>query len=302
MAAKTAAIKLKRLTKHYGKSLGIEAVDLTVEPGEIFGFLGPNGAGKSTTINILLDIIHPTSGGVWLFGQPNTGNTAKLRRDIGYLSGDMELYPTLTGWQYVQFVRRISGNLSLARAKELAVRLDADLRKKIHTLSHGNRQKVGLIAALARDTKLLILDEPTSGLDPLIQQEFNQLMREYRAAGGTVFISSHILGEVQTLCDHVAFIRDGRIVDVGELHMLLGNVPKRITIQAPRQVLDKIAQVHGVKLIDGHAQFDVQGNPAHVLAKLPLDKIQDITVAPPELEEIFMGFYESAKPPQETKQ
>src|SRR6266550_5271797 len=150
MAAKTAAIKLKRLTKHYGKSLGIEAVDLTVEPGEIFGFLGPNGAGKSTTINILLDIIHPTSGGVWLFGQPNTGNTAKLRRDIGYLSGDMELYPTLTGWQYVQFVRRISGNLSLARAKELAVRLDADLRKKIHTLSHGNRQKVGLIAALAR--------------------------------------------------------------------------------------------------------------------------------------------------------
>ena len=285
-------IELRNLTKFYGKSRGVMGIDLTVQQGEIFGFLGPNGAGKSTTIHMLLDIIRPSSGEMLLFGQLNAGNTAELRRHIAYLAGDMELYPTLTGWQYIRLVGEISGDWSKKRARELADQLEANLNKKIHALSRGNRQKVGLIAALSRNTKLLILDEPTSGLDPLIQKQFRDLMRDYQKDGGTVFISSHVLTEVQTLCDRVAFIREGKIIDTGTLTDLLSNVPKRVTIKAPKEVLEKIAHTHKVSRIDGHVQFDIHGNAGPVLAKLPLEKVTDITVAPPELEEIFMSFYQ----------
>jgi ABC-2 type transport system ATP-binding protein len=227
-----------------------------------------------------------------LFGRSNTGDTARIRRDIAWLAGDMELYGTLTGWQYIRLVGQISESWSRKRAKELAEQLEANLDRKIHALSRGNRQKVGLIAALARNTKLLIFDEPTSGLDPLIQRQFRDLMYEYRKGGGTVFISSHMLSEVQTLCDRVAFIREGKIVDAGALPKLLSNVPKRVTIKASKEVLQKIAKAYDTKTFDGHIQFDVTGNPGPVLATLPLDKIDDITVSPPELEEIFMTFYE----------
>lgn len=285
-------IELRNLTKFYGKSRGVLGVDLTVRQGEIYGFLGPNGAGKSTTINMLLDIIRPTTGEIMLFGRPNTGNTAEIRRRIAYLAGDMELYSTLTGWQYIQLVGEISGDWSKKRAHELADQLEANVTKKIHSLSRGNRQKIGLIAALARNTKLLILDEPTSGLDPLIQKQFRDLMHDYQKDGGTVFISSHVLSEVQTLCDRVAFIREGKIIDTGTLTELLSNVPKRVIVKAPKEILDKIARAHKVKRSDGHVQFDTHGSAGPILAKLPLEKIDDITVAPPELEEIFMSFYE----------
>jgi ABC-2 type transport system ATP-binding protein len=285
-------IELRNLTKFYGKSRGVLGVDLTVRQGEIYGFLGPNGAGKSTTINMLLDIIRPTTGEIMVFGQPNTGNTAEIRRRIAYLAGDMELYSTLTGWQYIQLVGEISGDWSKKRAHELADQLEANVTKKIHSLSRGNRQKIGLIAALARNTKLLILDEPTSGLDPLIQKQFRDLMHDYQKDGGTVFISSHVLSEVQTLCDRVAFIREGKIIDAGTLTELLSNVPKRVIVKAPKEILDKIARAHKVKRSDGHVQFDIHGSAGPILAKLPLEKIDDITVAPPELEEIFMSFYE----------
>lgn len=288
-------IELRKLTKFYGKSRGVLGVDLTVQRGEIFGFLGPNGAGKSTTINMLLDIIRPTSGDILLFGKSNTGNTSHIRRDIAWLAGDMELYGTLTGRQYITLVGRVSGDWSAQRMQDLARLLDANLNRKIHTLSRGNRQKVGLIAALARNTKLLILDEPTSGLDPLIQKQFRDLMQAYRQQGGTVFISSHMLSEVQTLCDRVAFIREGKIVDTGMLAELLSNVPKRVTIKAPSEVVQKIAKARRVKSHDGHVQFDIKGNPGPILAKLPLDQIDDITVASPELEEIFMTFYRGDK-------
>ena len=290
-----AIIELRHLTKRYGKSRGVRDVNLRVEKGEIFGFLGPNGAGKSTTINMLLDIIRPTDGEIKLFGRPNVGNTAALRRDIAYLAGDMELYTTLTGWQYVRLVGEICGDWSKGRAQELEQRLEASLNKKIHAMSRGNRQKVGLIAALARRTKLLILDEPTSGLDPLIQKQFRDLMAEYREAGGTVFISSHVLSEVQSLCDRVAFIREGEIVDTGKLADLLGNVPKRVTVKAAHPVLKQIAEKHGAKIVGSLVEFDVHGNPGPALADLPLDKITDITVAPPELEEIFMAFYQPSQ-------
>ena len=288
-------IELRSLTKFYGKSRGVLGINLTVRQGEIFGFLGPNGAGKSTTINMLLDIIRPTSGEMLLFGRANKGNTADLRRHVAYLAGDMELYTTLTGWQYIKLVGEISGDWSRKRAKELADQLEANLNKKIHSLSRGNRQKVGLIAALSRNTKLLILDEPTSGLDPLIQRQFRDLMRDYQKDGGTVFISSHVLTEVQTLCDRVAFIREGKIIDTGTLTELLSNVPKRVTIKASKEVLEKIARTHKVKRIDGHVQFDVRGNAGPVLAELPLEKVADVTVAPPELEEIFMSFYQGGE-------
>ncbi len=295
-AHKQTVIKLKNVTKHYSHNArGIENVDLEVKEGEVVGFLGPNGAGKTTTINLLLDIIRPNEGEISILGQP-VRNNPKLRRDIGYLAGDMEFYDHLTGEQYIQLVGRISGNVSKQRVNILAKRLRADLKKKIKDLSRGNRQKIGLVAALARDTKLLIFDEPTSGLDPLIQQEFNKLMDEYREAGGTAFVSSHILSEVQVLCDRVAFIKEGKVIAVEPLNKLMGKVKKRVTIRAAHSVLNQVSRLSGVEnfaISDGSAHFEMSGKPNEVLISLPLPKIEDITIAPPELDELFMRYYES---------
>lgn len=291
-------IQLRKLTKRYGKGRGIENVNITVNQGEIFGFLGPNGAGKTTTINLLLDIIRPTSGQIKLFGKHDVKNNAELRRNIGFLSGDMELYEHLTGQQYIALVGRISKNLDEDKLAELEIRLQADLSKKIKTLSRGNKQKIGLIATLARSTKLLILDEPTSGLDPLIQQEFNELIREYQKNGGTVFISSHILSEVQTLCDRVMFIKEGKIVTSGKVHDLMKGIKKRVMVRAAPSVLHSIQRMRGIS--DFHsegevARFEITGNLSTVLTALPLQKIEDITISPPDLEELFMHYYEPEK-------
>jgi ABC-2 type transport system ATP-binding protein len=292
------AISIEQITKKFGQNVAVNNVTFNVEPGEIFGFLGPNGAGKSTMINMMLDVIRPTSGRVSFFGTENSGDTAALRRDIGYLFGDMELYGAMSGLRYLKFVSRVSGNLSWKRVDELASRLRIDLSLRIRTLSRGNKQKIGLIAALARDTKLLILDEPTTGLDPLIQQQFNEFVLAYQKDGGTVFVSSHILSEVQILCDRVAFIKAGEIIQLGTFADLLRDARKRVIIHASKstlQQIEKLPNLHGFTMQDDTAQFDLSGNPAPILAQLPMDSIKDITITPLELEEVFRGYYEESK-------
>lgn len=287
-------LELKEVTKHYGKSRGVEKVNITVQKGEIFGFLGPNGSGKSTTINMILDIIRPTNGEILLFGEKNIGNTARLRRRVAYVAGDMEVYSHWTGWQFVEFCGRSSKSWSRERAEAIAKDFSANLDKKISQLSRGNKQKVSLIAALSRKTDLLILDEPTSGLDPLVQQAFYRYIRQYQADGGTVFMSSHILEEVQELCHRVAFIRDGKIVAHGDVQAITKKLHKIMTIKAPEAVLQYVLQkklLPNLTIKNGIGKAELRGHVGALLKKLPLEKIDDIEITPPTLEEVFLRYY-----------
>lgn len=298
MSTTDSVISLKDLSKYYGKSIGVEALDLSVEKGEIFGFLGPNGAGKSTTINMILDVIRPSKGEIYLFGKKNEGDTAALRHRIAYVAGDMEVYSHWTGRQFIEFCGRVSKSWSAERAEKITKDFSANLDKKISQLSRGNKQKINLIAALSRETDLLILDEPTSGLDPLMQQVFYRYVREYQSNGGTVFMSSHILEEVQELCDKVAFIRAGKIVAHGDVGQITKRLHKQITIKAPEAVLKYILQkklLTGFKIKNGIGTAEISGHMGKLIKKLPLDKIDDIEITPPSLEEIFLRYYKGGR-------
>src|SRR3989344_4975975 len=196
-------IKLNKVTKMYGSSRGVENVSLSVKKGEIFGFLGPNGAGKTTTISLIVDLIRPTSGSIKIFGLDSVENSQEIRQRIGFLAGDFTLDDGLSGWQQLEYFGNLRGNFDKQYVRELAERLACNLNKKFKTLSKGNKQKVGLISALMHKPELLIFDEPTSGLDPLVQEEFHAIIREHQAKGGTAFISSHLLSEIQEICDVV---------------------------------------------------------------------------------------------------
>lgn len=293
--AEKPVISILNLTKRFGRTTAVDTLDLTVRAGSIYGFLGPNGAGKSTTINLLLDIIRPTGGVIEIFGRDARRVGPDLRRDIGYIAGDGELCGNWTGWRYISFVGQVSGAWSPDRARELAGLLTLDVTKKIRELSRGNRQKVSIVAMLARDTKLLILDEPTSGLDPLVQQQFRKLITDYRANGGTVFISSHELDEVEALCDDVGFIREGKLIAQGSFSELSRQISKVVTVRAPADVLDAIVKLPGVEAPtrhDGALRFRAQGSTPALIARLPLDKLDDITVAQPSLETVFLQYYD----------
>jgi len=210
-------IETKGLTKYYGKIRGVEDLDLVVREGEVFGYLGPNGAGKTTTIRLILDLIRPTRGTALLFGQEVRGRAAKLKARLGVLPGELALWGNLTARDLLTFLGNLRGGLDWGWVDELAQRLDLDLSRRVGAFSHGNKQKVGLIQAFAHKPDLLILDEPTIGLDPLIQQEFYRLIDEVRAEGRAVFLSSHILPEVDRVCDRVGIIRQGHLVAVEEI-------------------------------------------------------------------------------------
>src|SRR6185503_11958667 len=216
----TAIIQTEKLTKSYGSHRGIIDIDLTVNEGEAFGFLGPNGAGKTTTIRTLLDNIRPTSGRALIFGIETTADPIAIHRRIGYLPGEFALYDKLTGGQTIEYFANLRGGVDAAYQRQLIERLDLDPSRKFKEYSKGNKQKVGLIVALQHRPDLLILDEPTSGLDPLVQQTFYELIREAKAEGRTIFLSSHILSEVEKTCDRVAIIRDGRLVRVDRVESL----------------------------------------------------------------------------------
>lgn len=297
-------LTVHNVSKNFGGFKAVDAIDLEVRHGEIFGFLGPNGAGKSTTIRLILDILRPDAGTISLFGVSNR-EIQLTHPDIGYLSGDMVLDGDLTGRQYLGFVNNLHGGGHAQTIGELAETLEADLGKKIGDYSRGNRQKIGLIAALLHRPKLLILDEPTSGFDPLVQEKFARLIREYVTgdSGGTVFMSSHVLAEVQHLCDRVAFIKDGRIITTRSVHELLDSNAKRVTVAADSGTLKDIMKGHGrvvgLTLISTGPQsleFSYTGDVQPLLHYFVGKKIGDITIREPELEEIFGQYYDSAGP------
>src|SRR5690242_19035402 len=216
----TTIIQTEKLTKSYGVHRGIVDVDLAVNEGEIFGFLGPNGAGKTTTIRTLLDLIRPTAGRAFVFGIESTVDPVAIHRRVGYIPGEFSLYDRLTGGQTMEYFANLRGGVDPAYQRSLIERFDIDPKRRYKELSKGNKQKIGLVVALQHRPELLILDEPTSGLDPLVQQSFYALVREAREEGRTVFLSSHILSEVERTCDRVAIIRDGRLVKVDKTDAL----------------------------------------------------------------------------------
>jgi len=232
----TPAIRAEKLTKNYGKSRGIVALDLEVQAGEVFGFLGPNGAGKTTTIRVLLDLIRPTTGRVLVLGRDSHRDTLAIQARSGYLPGELSLYPTLTGSETLRYLANLRGGVEWEHVRALSERLDCDLTKKVSDLSSGNKRKLGLISAFMARPELLILDEPTSGLDPLVQHEFYALIDEVRDAGQTVFLSSHVLPEVQRVCDRVAFIREGRLIALEDVSSLTGRAVREIVIDSAADV------------------------------------------------------------------
>ena len=287
------AIKMENLTKHYDKLHGIDTISLEVKKGEIFGFLGPNGAGKSTTINTILDILRPSSGSIQIQGVDHRKVT-QVHRLIGYLATDMETDPTLTGKQYLSFVAALQKNVDKPYIEELASRLKADLSVKIKHLSRGNRQKIGLIAALMHKPDVLILDEPTSGLDPLIQSEFYAILREHQQAGKTTFMSSHVLSEVQEICNRVGFIKDGKLLQVSSLEALLEKASRQVALRfqkaAPPQI-EKLPGVYDVQKSDGLVRFNFSGDLNQLLGILAKNPVSHIEISEANLEALFMSYY-----------
>jgi ABC-2 type transport system ATP-binding protein len=288
-----AAIRTEGLTKFYGKARGIVDVDLEVRAGEIFGFLGPNGAGKSTTIRILLDLIRPTSGKASVMGMDAQAETVRVRQAVGYLPGEASFYDELSGNAFLDLVARV-GNRESSRRAELLERLELDASRKIARYSRGMKQKLAVVAALQHDPELLILDEPTSGLDPLVQQEFYAILREFSARGRTVFFSSHVLSEVERLCDRVAVIREGRIVAVDEIAALREKMVRRLVVTFAEPVAAGRLEVPGAKVVSTEGErvtMEVTGGLDGLIKRLAQFEIVDMEFDRPSLEQTFLEMY-----------
>ncbi len=295
----TAVIEASGLVKTFGRTRALDGFDLTVQPGEVAAFLGPNGAGKSTTIRILLGLLRAEAGAVTLLGGDPWRDAVALHRRLAYVPGDVTLWPTLTGGEAIDTLGRLRGGLNEARKRELIERFDLDPRKKGRTYSKGNRQKVALIAALAADAELYVMDEPTSGLDPLMEAEFQKVVRELTGEGRTVLLSSHILAEVEKLCDTVTIIRDGVTVQSGRLadlrHLTRSAVTARTRDDAAG--IGELAGVHDFASgADGLVTFSLDGDhTADVMAALAARGIVALESAPPSLEAMFLSEYGTAK-------
>ncbi len=291
----TPAIETSGLTKDYGRVRGLDGLDLVVETGQVFGFLGPNGAGKTTTIRLLLDLIRPTAGRVRVLGLDPRVDGLELRSRVGYLAGDFIVDGRQTGSELLDYLAVLRGGVSKFRIAELAERLDLDLSRRIRTLSRGNRQKVGVVQAFMHDPELLILDEPTSGLDPFLQQEFATMVRQASAEGRTVFMSSHILGEVQATADRVGIIRKGSLEIVEGVDSLRHRARRRIDIIFSEPVRpSEFEQVPGVSQVqvdgprltcrlDGHADGLVKAAARHT--------VLSFTAEEADLEELFFDSF-----------
>lgn len=291
----TPAIKLTNLTKRYGASRGIEKISLEVQPGEIFGFLGPNGAGKTTTIRTIMNFIGPTEGKAEIFGLDSQQESVAIKRRIGYLAGDIALYQNLTGKQLLTYLGSMGGQVDWEYVHELAERFQADLGRRLRSLSKGNEQKIGLIQAFMHRPDLLLLDEPTSGLDPLMQEEFYRLAEEYKSEGKTLFISSHNLAEVQRLCDRAAFVREGRLVATEQIAQLESiSVHKFIvTFRDPVKSSEfrKLGHADVTERSGQKLHFTVSGSTDQFIKALAHHTVLDISEQEATLEEIFLRHY-----------
>ena len=290
------AIRTEGLVKDYGSTRARAGLDLDVEQGEVFGFLGPNGAGKTTTIRILLDLIRPTEGRVAVLGSdPRDGGPA-LRNRIGYLAGDFVVDGRQTGRELLTYLANLRGGVPASRITELAGRLDLDLDRRIRGLSRGNRQKIGVIQAFMHDPELLVLDEPTSGLDPLLQQEFAAMTRDVAAEGRTVFMSSHVMSEVQQVADRVGIIRSGRLVSVERVEDLRSRASRRVTVVFDTPVsaedFDGIDGVADLRVDGSQLQCTLDGRADSFVKALARHGVIGLTAEEPDLEEIFLRHYD----------
>ena len=290
------AIQTVGLTKYYGRHLGIEDVNLDVSEGEVFGFLGPNGAGKSTTIRTILDEIRPTAGSATILGLDTRADAVEIRRHIGYIPGDLALYPNLTGMDTLQYFANMRGGVEWSYVDNLADRLDSDLSRKVGDLSTGNRQKVGVIQAFMHCPDLLIMDEPTSGLDPLIQREFQKMVSEVAAEGRTVFLSSHTLSEVQRVADRVGIIRNGRLITVESVADLRSKSMREVEFvldtQAEALVFESVEGVRNVVVAGNHVEMSFGGDMGELLTTVTERYgVADIKTTEADLEEIFLTYY-----------
>jgi ABC-2 type transport system ATP-binding protein len=291
----TAIIETEKLTKSYGPNRGIVELDLEVAEGEVFGFLGPNGAGKTTTIRTLLDHLRPTSGRARIFGIDTTADPVAIHRRLGYLPGEFTLYDRLTGGQTIEFFGNLRGGVDPAYRASLVERLDLDPSRRFKEYSKGNKQKVGLVVAFQHRPELLILDEPTSGLDPLVQQAFYGLVREAQAEGRTVFLSSHVLSEVERTCDRVAIVRDGRLVRTGRVDTLRDlahhQVELRFADAVPTAEFAALPGVSDVVVADHTLRLRVAGPMTPVLQAAARHELLDFLSREPSLEETFLAEY-----------
>lgn len=294
-------IQIRNLKKYFGKVRAIDGISFEVGKGEIFGFLGPNGAGKTTTIRCMLDFIRSTSGTISILGQDHRKASVALKRRIGYSSGEVELYGDMKVYEYLNYILEIRGE----KVGKLSVKyvpyikkfgLESSLKRRIKTLSRGNRQKVAVVSAIMTEPDILILDEPTSGLDPLMQEEFYKVMNEMKRKGKTVFMSSHILPEVEKVCNRAAIIKEGKIIaieDISEIHkkgILYILVETKEKIQ--EEVFKRIEAVSGVERKDSETKITVKGEPDKVIKELAKYTVKRIEIKHADLEEIFMEFYE----------
>jgi ABC-2 type transport system ATP-binding protein len=291
----THAISVSGLVKTFGRTRALDGMDLTVETGEVHGFLGPNGAGKSTTIRILLGLLRADAGTAQLLGGDPWGQAAELHKRLAYVPGDVTLWPNLSGGEVIDLLGRLRGGLDAKRKAMLLERFELDPTKKGRTYSKGNRQKVALVAALASDVELLVLDEPTSGLDPLMEAQFRECITEEKGEGRTVLLSSHILSEVEALCDRVSIIRNGRTVETGTLAELRHLT--RTSIQAELATeptgLAELPGIHDLVIRDSTVKFEVDtADLDGVLKHLTTFGVRSLTSQPPTLEELFLRHYE----------
>lgn len=288
-------IELKNLTKQYGNSRGITNINLQVKEGEVFGFIGPNGAGKSTTIRTILNLIHPTGGEAKVFGYNCFTETEKIKHLIGYLPSEVHYYDDMKVSELLKYSASFYNKDCSKKIKELCEALELNTNKKMEELSFGNKKKVGIVQALLHQPKLLILDEPTSGLDPLMQNKFFEILKEENKKGVTIFFSSHILSEIQKMCDRVAIIKEGKIIRIESIENLRANTYKKIKIEFNKpetDVFDGFPGVTNRTVSENSVEFLFSGKVDKVLKKLNEYEIANLWIEEPQLEEVFMHYYQ----------
>ena len=292
----TVAVRTEGLTKRYGSTVALDRLDLEIDEGEVFGYLGPNGAGKSTTVSLLLGLIRPTSGAASIFGLDVTRDAPALHRRLAYVPSESSLWPSLTGEETLRLLGQLHGGTDEAMRDELLERFHLDPRKRVRAYSHGNRQKVLLVAAFASRAELLLLDEPTTGLDPLMEQVFRDCVREARDRGQTVVLSSHILSEVEAVCDRVGMLRAGRLFEVGRLSDLRGVAGQHVLAELvgdppDEAALSSLLGVTNLRVDGRRVECDVAGSMEPVLAALAAVGIEHLSTRAPSLEELFVSRY-----------